>query len=91
MPTNPARGHALLGVQHYRPQEFAAQLNINMSQCWGVIKSLVEMFLHMDDGRYILTKDPNQPKMKLYRVPDGAKIPGFDDDGQAAAEDEPDQ
>lgn len=81
----------MLGVQHYRPQEFATQLNLSMSQCWGIIKSLVEMFLHLDDGRYILLKDPNQHKVKLYRVPEGAKIPDFDDDGHSDTEEEPNQ
>ena len=74
-PKDPTRGHSLLNVQTFKPDLFASQLNLNMNQCWGILKSWVEIFLAEEDGMFVIYRDPNVPKIKLYRVPEDAFTP----------------
>ena len=86
-PKNPARGHVVLATQFFKPTDLSTQLNVSMQQGWGVIKSLVDLFLNHEDGLYILLKDPAEQKVKLYALPQDAKLPGYGEP-EASAEDE---
>lgn len=61
--------HAILAVQGYKPREFAAQINLSTSNMWGIVKSIVEVCMKLDEGKYILVKDPAKPQVRLYEVP----------------------
>lgn len=76
-PLTPQKGHTILGTQFCKPLEFAQQVNVDMTQCWGVVKSLVDIFLNMDDGRFVILKDPNQPKVRIYQLSSATDIAGF--------------
>jgi translation initiation factor 3 subunit D len=76
VPLNPTRGHSALAVHTLRPLDFGQQLNIDHSQAWGILKSLVNVFLNQEDGQFVLLKDPAGPKVKLYQVgPSGLQGP----------------
>lgn len=51
-PTN----HVLLGTQAVKPRDFAAQMNLNMENAWGIVRALVDMcYDKMDaDGEFFL-------------------------------------
>lgn len=78
-PSNPARGHAVLGTQMTKPTEFASQLNLDMQQSWGIIKSLVDIFINRPNGLHLLLKDGNEPKVRLYQLPEDVSLPGYGD------------
>lgn len=61
--------HVILGVVGYKPREFANQMNLNLSNGWGIVRTIVDMCLHMPEGKYVLVKDPNKPVLRLYEVP----------------------
>lgn len=61
--------HVILGVVSYKPREFANQMNLNLSNGWGIVRTIVDMCLHMPEGKYVLVKDPNKPVLRLYEVP----------------------
>lgn len=61
--------HVILGVVGYKPREFAAQMNLNLSNGWGIVRTIVDMCLKMHEGKYVLVKDPNKPLLRLYEVP----------------------
>jgi translation initiation factor 3 subunit D len=61
----------MLGMQSYKPKEFASQLNLDMVQCWGILKSFVDIFLSLQAGRYVILRDPNAAKIRIYDVPSG--------------------
>lgn len=73
--------HVVLGVLGYKPRDFAAQMNLNIANGWGIVRTIVDMVLKMDDGKYVLVKDPNKNVLRLYQVPADT----FDDDGEGAA------
>lgn len=75
-----AQDHVILGVLGYKPREFAAQMNLNIANGWGIIRTIVDMVLKMGDGKYVIVKDPNKNVLRLYAVPGDS----FDDEGSVA-------
>ncbi|KAF9898917.1 hypothetical protein BX616_003457 [Lobosporangium transversale] len=69
--TNPkdASRHAILGTQICRPKEFATQMSLQITNGWGIVKTVVDLALKLPDGKYVLVKDPNKPVIRLYSVP----------------------
>ena len=63
--------HVILGVVGYDPRKFAEQMNLNLANGWGIVRTIVDMCLKMDEGKYVLVKDPNKPLLRLYEVPPG--------------------
>jgi translation initiation factor 3 subunit D len=35
-----------------------AQIMLNMDNCWGIVRALVDLLLSRDDGKFLLVKDP---------------------------------
>ena len=61
--------HVILGVVGYDPRKFAEQMNLNLANGWGIVRTIVDMCLKMAEGKYVLVKDPNKPLLRLYQVP----------------------
>lgn len=64
--------HVVLNVQTSKPRDFAGQIQLNMDQCWGIVRALVDMIMGFDEGKYLLIKDPNKELLRLYAVPSDA-------------------
>ncbi|XP_065899639.1 eukaryotic translation initiation factor 3 subunit D-like [Dysidea avara] len=73
---NDSSSHEVLGVQQFKPRELAEQINLNMSNAWGILMTLIDIFLKKEQGKYLILKDPNKPIMRIYKVPKDA----FDND-----------
>uniref|UniRef100_A0A7S1X9U9 EIF3d n=1 Tax=Compsopogon caeruleus TaxID=31354 RepID=A0A7S1X9U9_9RHOD len=88
--------HVILGTQTSRPRDFADQIALNIGNMWAVLKHFADLgFKHLPEagGKAIIVKDPNQPMVRLYRVPDDAFEDMDDeadtaDDGRGAGEEE---
>lgn len=52
-------------------------MNLSLSNGWGIVRTIVDMCLQRDEGKYVLVKDPNKSILRLYEVPAGS----FEDDG----------
>jgi translation initiation factor 3 subunit D len=61
-----ASNHVILGVQTYKPTEFATQISLSMSNCWGILKHFVATIRHLPDGDYVLLKDPAKGLVHVY-------------------------
>jgi translation initiation factor 3 subunit D len=81
-----AARHTILGIQNFKPQEFATQMALNMDNGWGIVRVLVDFFTNKSDGRYLITKDPMKPTLRIYSVPENS----FDSE-EDASDDENDQ
>jgi translation initiation factor 3 subunit D len=53
----------------FKPREFAGQMNLNLNNGWGIVRTIVDMCMQMPEGKYVLVKDPNKPVLRLYEVP----------------------
>jgi translation initiation factor 3 subunit D len=49
---------------------------LNLNNGWGIVRTIIDMCLKMDEGKYVLVKDPNKPVLRLYSVPENT----FDED-----------
>lgn len=76
----------ILGVVGYDPRKFAEQMNLNLSNGWGIVRTIIDMVRSMKEGKYVLVKDPNKSLLRLYEVP----LSTFDegDEDEAGAEPE---
>lgn len=63
--------HVILGVVSYAPQKFAEQMNLNLANGWGIVRTIIDMVRGMKEGKYVLVKDPNKSLLRLYEVPLG--------------------
>lgn len=55
-------------LQVCKPKDFAAQINLNMENAWGIVRALVDLCLKLNEGKYLLLKDPNKQLLRLYEV-----------------------
>ncbi|KAI3329819.1 eukaryotic translation initiation factor 3 subunit D [Ustulina deusta] len=70
--------HVILGVIGWKPKDFANQMNLSLSNGWGIVRTISDMCLKREEGKFVLVKDPNKSILRLYEVPAGS----FDDDGE---------
>jgi translation initiation factor 3 subunit D len=61
--------HVILGVVGYKPKDFAAQINLNTTNMWGIVKSIVDLCMKLNEGKYVIVKDPSKPQIRIYEVP----------------------
>lgn len=73
--------HIILGVIGWKPKDFANQMNLSLSNGWGIVRTIADMCLKREDGKFVLVKDPNKSILRLYEVPAGS----FDEDGEEEA------
>jgi len=72
--TNPKldSSHVILSTGVYKPREFAPLINLNIGNAWGILKAIIDLCLSLDEGKYLLLKDPNKPVVRFYSVPTDA-------------------
>lgn len=51
-------------------------MNLSLSNGWGIVRTIADMCLKREEGKFILVKDPNKSILRLYEVPAGS----FDED-----------
>jgi translation initiation factor 3 subunit D len=54
---------------------------LNLNNGWGIVRTIVDMCLKMEEGKYVLVKDPNKPVLRLYSVPENT----FDEEAEEIA------
>lgn len=74
--------HVIIGVVGWKPKDFANQMNLQLSNGWGIVRTIADMVLQQPEGKYILVKDPNKNILRLYQVPAGS----LDDEEEEVAE-----
>ncbi|TLS24413.1 hypothetical protein PpBr36_08808 [Pyricularia pennisetigena] len=79
--------HVILGVIGWKPKDFATQMNLQLSNGWGIVRTIADMCLKREDGKYVLVKDPNKTILRLYEVPAGG-LDEEDDNGEMGQEED---
>ncbi|KAK4934066.1 hypothetical protein LTR66_015746 [Elasticomyces elasticus] len=75
-----SQAHVVLGVMGYKPREFASQMNLNLNNGWGIVRTIVDLVRDEEDKKFVLVKDPNKSVIRLYDVP----LSTFEDDEDGA-------
>ena len=73
--------HVILGVVGWKPRDFANQMNLQLSNGWGIVRTIADMCLKHNDGKFVLVKDPNKSILRLYEIPAGSLDDEADDAG----------
>jgi hypothetical protein len=48
--------HAILAVGNYKPKDFAVQMNVQLSNAWGIVRAIVDICMKRPDGKYVLVR-----------------------------------
>jgi translation initiation factor 3 subunit D len=59
-------------------------MNLSLSNGWGIVRTIADMCLKREEGKFVLVKDPNKSILRLYEVPAGS----FDEDDEGEDEHE---
>lgn len=59
-------------------------MNLSLSNGWGIVRTIADMCLKREEGKFVLVKDPNKSILRLYEVPTGS----LDDDDEEEDEEE---
>lgn len=54
-----AQRHVIVGVQSFKPRDLAGQMNVSLSNGWGIVRTIADLVLKQPEGKYVLVKDPN--------------------------------
>uniref|UniRef100_A0A1A8NWI0 Eukaryotic translation initiation factor 3 subunit D n=1 Tax=Nothobranchius pienaari TaxID=704102 RepID=A0A1A8NWI0_9TELE len=63
--------HVILGTQQFKPNEFASQINLSMENAWGILRCVIDICRKLDEGKYLILKDPNKQVIRVYSLPEG--------------------
>lgn len=69
--------HAIIGTQTFKPKDFAAQINLKTDNCWGIVHVFLDMFSKLEDGSFLIFKDPNRPQVRIYETPKNAFVSNY--------------
>ncbi|CAO1634815.1 unnamed protein product [Sympodiomycopsis kandeliae] len=65
--------HSILATQWFKPADFAAQINVNVNNGWGIVRTIADLARKNstkgEKAKFVLAKDPNKGTVRLYRVP----------------------
>lgn len=78
--------HVILGTQQFKPKEFADQINLNIDNGWAILRCIIDTLMKLDDGKYLILKNPNKTMLLIYDIPDST----FESDEEDNDEEEED-
>ena len=58
--------HVILGTQWYKPRDFAVQMNVNLANGWGIVRTIVDLVMKQGEGKFCLIRDPNSVSTSAY-------------------------
>jgi len=61
--------HTVLSVQTHITESFAEQIGMHLNNVYGIIRSIANMVMGWEDGKYLLIKDPMKAVIRFYDVP----------------------
>ena len=74
--------HAVLMCKTYDVKTFSDSINVKPKALWGSLKVTLDKLRQLDDGTFLLLRDPNKATIHVYAVPADA----FASEGEVAAE-----
>ncbi|GAB0132338.1 hypothetical protein EsDP_00000778 [Epichloe bromicola] len=80
--------HVILGVIGWKPRDFANQMNLSLSNGWGIVRTIADMCLKREEGKFVLVKDPNKSILRLYEVPAGSFEDEYEHEEEPEGEEE---
>lgn len=63
-----AQRHAILAIGSYKPRELASQMNLSLTNGWGVVRTIVDVCMKQPEGKFVIVRDPNKAIMRVYKA-----------------------
>jgi translation initiation factor 3 subunit D len=60
--------HQILGSSLVKPYDFCDQIAFNLGNGWGIVKAISDLCLKLDDGKYVILRDPSRQMLTIYRI-----------------------
>eukprot|EP01132_Coremiostelium_polycephalum_P006782 gene6782-8414_t len=76
--------HVILSTQFYPVSDLNRQNSVDMRNSWGVLKRIIQSCMSLENGKYLLHRDPNRNVINLFSVPENA----FDPEEEEVQEEE---
>jgi translation initiation factor 3 subunit D len=61
--------HSVLSVHTYQTDTFAETIEMKRNNMFGILRSIIDLLMTWDDGKYLILKDPTKAVMRIYDVP----------------------
>uniref|UniRef100_A0A8B9WYF6 Eukaryotic translation initiation factor 3 subunit D n=1 Tax=Bos mutus grunniens TaxID=30521 RepID=A0A8B9WYF6_BOSMU len=72
----------------FKPNEFASQINLSVENAWGILRCVIDICMKLEEGKYLILKDPNKQVIRVYSLPDGTFSSDEDDEEEEEEEEE---
>merc|ERR1719336_1962640 len=74
--------HTVLGVQTHLTDHFAESIGLTRNNMFGILRTIIDLVMQWEDGKYLLLKDPTKSVLRIYELPwDCFKSDDEDGDG----------
>jgi len=81
--------HTILGVQTHLTDGFAEQIGLTRNNMFGILRTIIDLVMQWEDGKYLVLKDPTKSMLRIYDVPFDTFV--SDDEDESDEEEEEDQ
>lgn len=61
--------HSVLAVNTQITEKFAEQIGMHRNNVFGILRTVINMVMSWEDGKYLLIKDPVKSIMRIFEVP----------------------
>jgi len=61
--------HHCLSVATFQVDGFAEQIGMTNNNVFGILRSVIDLVMSLEDGKFVLLKDPTKSVMRLFEVP----------------------
>merc|ERR1719215_2449617 len=61
--------HTVLGVQTHLTDGFAEQIGLTRNNMFGILRTIIDLVMQWDDGKYLLLKDPTKSVLRMHELP----------------------
>ena len=61
-------------------------MQLMLENSWAVLRCLIDECMQLDQGKYLLLKDPNNQKLLLYSIPEDTFSSSEDEDSSSEEE-----
>ena len=52
--------NSIIAITKHPSAEFAHEVGIDVAKAWGTLKYLFDIFRKLDDGKFVILRDPNR-------------------------------
>lgn len=64
--------HSVLMTKRFKPESFAQSVSVKITNLWASLRHIISACQALEDGSFLLFRDPNKAEMHFVEVPENA-------------------